>query len=120
MSSRLELSLGAYLAEILEEKLRAVLKDAGFRETLRVPEPDVTEFERGVEVLSLEIGHVRSHRQTVAVESEDVDPTPLVGRAAKETILEVSSELLCCLPSVDPSAARERVDACLSQLLADS
>lgn len=103
--------MNAYLAGLLAEKLVGVLKEAGFQEVLRISEPHVTQFQRGSEVLTLQTSYPRSHHQLVVVESETVDVDPLVGRAARRAILEVSGELLGSLPWIDWGAVREEVES---------
>lgn len=117
MSDRFESSLDPYLAGIFVEKLCRVLKVAGYAEVLRIPEPRVTEFRRGSEVLTLQIGHPRGHKQSVSVETESTDVDLLVTEAVRDTIVEVSDQLLAALPWVDNAAVLVEIQAHLTSLV---
>ncbi len=119
MSSRFETSLENYLAAILEQELYRRLEMAGFRETLRLAEPHLAEFERDSDLLTVQVEQAGSHRRSVSVESESTDVYPLVGFAARDVILETCDQLLAALPWVDRAAVRERVESCLADLVAD-
>lgn len=105
------------MADLFESKLRWVLAGARFEEVLRLAEPDVTELQRGDEVLSLQVENAGHSHRRVRVESESVDVRPLVGRAAKEVIVEVYEQTLGAMPWLDHSAARSEIDTCLARTL---
>lgn len=117
MSDRIECSLDAYLAAIFTEKLSGVLEAAGYAQVLRIPEPHVTEFRRNDDVITLQVGHPRAHKQLVVVESETIDLNPLVTAAVRDTIVEVSDQLLGSLPWLDRATVREDIAAHLSNLV---
>jgi len=117
VSDRFEATLEPYLAGIFEQKLHQVLRAAGFRETLRLAEPRIMEFQRNSDLLTFEQGQAESHRRWVAIDSDTVDLNPLVGRAARDTILEVSNALLGFLPWVDRPAVLQKIESSLTKLL---
>ncbi|MGI5836763.1 MAG: hypothetical protein ACOX87_09805 [Chloroflexota bacterium] len=120
MSDRFECSLDTYLADIFAEKLSNVLEAAGYEEVLRIPEPNVTEFRRNNEVISLQLGHSRAQKQMIVVESEIVDVAPLVAAAARDTIVEISDQLLGSLPWLDSTSVRMEIKKHLSNLIASA
>ncbi len=113
MLDRFEATLESYLAGVFVEALGRVLKSARFQETLRIPEPSVIEFQRGSDLLTVQVGESRGHQRLVVIESETVDLRPLASAAATETILEVSDRLLTALPWVDHSAVRRSIEGSL-------
>ncbi|MHB1160946.1 MAG: hypothetical protein ACYC66_07970 [Chloroflexota bacterium] len=116
MSERFEASLKADLAGIFTERLSQMLQEMGFQETLHIPEPDVTEFQRDGEVVSLRIGHAGAHQRRVSVESESVDVASLAEKATRATILEVARDLLEALPAREGAAGRD-IEARLAELM---
>lgn len=120
MSDRFECSLDPYLAGLFAEKLCEVLKEAGYQEVLRLPEPHITEFRRDAELLTLQVGYPHAHKQSVVVESESTDVNPLVTTAVRDTIVEVSDKLLGSLQWLDHASVHVEIVAHLSSLVAPS
>ncbi|MGE5620080.1 MAG: hypothetical protein ACM3US_12565 [Sphingomonadaceae bacterium] len=119
MAKRLDASLKTYLAGIFVEKLSQVLKEAGFRETLHIPEPDVTEFQRDAQVVTLQVHHVDAHHRQVIVESESVDVTLPVEAATRATVVEIARDLVEALPVPEGSTSQD-VAARLAELLSST
>ena len=117
MLDRFECSLDVYLAAIFAEQLSAVIESAGFSEVLRIPEPHVTEYRRNDDLIILQVGHPQAHKQSVAVESESTDVSPLVAAAVRDTIVEVSDQLLGSLPWIDCASVRVEIRSHLSNLV---
>ncbi len=113
MSGRFQAFLKGYLAGVFVGKLSQELKSRGFRETLRIPEPSVIEFQRGSELVTVQAGHSGASDRLLVVESEAMEVEPLVTAAARDTILEVAAELLRSL-SLPES---KRLEARLLELL---
>ncbi|MHB1006318.1 MAG: hypothetical protein ACYC3S_11880 [Chloroflexota bacterium] len=113
MSERFEGELDAPLIGLLARHLAATLKAAGFAEYLRLAESHLSEYRRGEAVVSVVIEHVAHERQRLVVESEAVDVQPLVGEAARRSLLDVTTGLLAALPWVDRAALEHDLDAVL-------
>lgn len=113
MSGSFQASLKSYLAGVFVEKLSRELKAEGFQETLRIPEPSVIEFQRGSELVTIQAGHAGAANRLVVVESESMDVNPLVRAAARDTILEIATELLVAISGPD----QREIEARLVELL---
>jgi len=110
---RFEVVLDSYLAELFVEQLRDVLESSGFKETLRIHEPRVMEFQVGSHLLSVQIEEPAAHQRSLAVESETLDLQPLVSRAVSRTVVDVARRLTESLPWV----GRDELCYDLQQLL---
>ena len=117
MLERFDATLDSYLTGDFVKALCRVLKAEGFQETLRIPEPYVIEFQKGSHLLTVQTEDLGAHRRSVVVESESVDLKPLVGAAAKETIVALSEELLGALSWVDRGSISRSIGDCVVDLL---
>jgi len=112
---RYELKLEGWLATILEQKLAEVLRAAGLRDVLHLAEPRVTQFQGSGGVVSVEMDHAGPQRRRLIVESESVAVAPLLWEAGKETISDVTEQVLGALPCVDSSELRNKISSCLAE-----
>jgi hypothetical protein len=103
------------LADLLVEHLRRALAAAGFEEVLHIPSPDITEFRRGDEVLTLTRDEGGRHRHRLSIEGEATDVQPFLGEAARQSILDVCRDLLAAMPWVDREALEKDVDQVLRE-----
>lgn len=117
MSSRFEAPLPEYLVGLLQKSLGELLAKREFHQTIHVPDPDVRQYQRGDTVVTVQTSNPHSHRRTVVVESEDVDVMPLVARAARSSIGEVTEEMMTFVQSVDQAATRRRVEECIQEMI---
>ena len=119
MSREFEACINAYLASIFVENLRVALKEAGFDEALRIPEPHVAQYQRGSDIVSLRTEGSGPHHTRITLESETLHVDPFLGEAAVATIVEICDELLTVIPWVDEGAARQELHAWASRLLVE-
>jgi hypothetical protein len=117
VSERYETTIDRHLADLLVENLRRALAAAGFDEVLHIPSPDVSEFRRGHEVLTLTRDEGSRHRHRLSIEGEATDVQPFVGEAARQSVLEVCRELLAAMPWVDREALEKDLDQLLREVL---
>lgn len=115
MPERYELLLDDSLATILERKLTEVLKAAGFQDTLHLANPHVTQFQGRSGIVSVEVDHLGSHKRRLIVDSESVALAAVLWEAGKQTISDLSDEVLGALPWVDNGQLREKINECLEE-----
>ena len=114
MAERYELLLDNWLATVLEQKLTDVLRSSDLQDTLHLVEPHVTQYQGRRGIVSVEIGRSGPHKRLLIVESETVEVAPLLWEAGKQTISEVSDQVLGALPWVDSGDLRRRILSCLA------
>ena len=117
MSERYEASVNDCLAEFFIARLNKVLQADGFVQALHIPEPDVTEYQRGSHVVSVSVSRARNHDRLLVVESGELNLEPVIAAAIRETVVEIADALMNFIPSVDNIVIEREVDALLVKLL---
>lgn len=120
MSTRCELSLNVFLGGYFRDRIVSFFRQEGFEKVLELTlpkAPDVLEFRRGDELVSISFDEGRADRVEVTLESEWPAADALFVDAIRWIAGDLLTSLIHGLPGCESETLDEQVSACLDELL---